>query len=508
MPWSAWRHGVPLSAAALGLTLLGGCTDQPPTAPASIPTGTSRVYQDCDPNAIIGGCSSDPVDTHVAADITVRTTVTVTTSEPFADPVTGTDVTSFTETAPDIHLHADAGYTYAGAVTVQTQFTDGADPAHTTTPQTVAADLTADNLTEVNSASQQLTDASPPELVADSPLGLVGSTQNGDVTAGVLTDQVDTIPVSTSRSAPNSGPLFSRAPDGGPSFEGAIARAEHGGAQQTSLHGVPVTVEVTASGRLVVTDDGGAGSTPTLRAERSAAASGSATPAAGEATGKHVRTFARLDADDEGNSLDHHGKATQRRKQWVLAEDRSEVDEDNGTRTLHQTHVMTYTNVRWFRNRARDAARHAARPTADWIPLANAGSGGAAPSRAPAGEHGPLAAAAAPPTRLRVPSRGPNRIIVCDAECQAGYTPPPPPNYGIDPGCGREIMAQVNPASSYPAVNLLFQHGIWSNATTWCDMSGYLRGRFVVGNEVRHSLSNVASYEDQSAELVARFQQD
>lgn len=238
------RHG-PLLPAAFALAVVGSACADPVSAPRV--AGISRdVY--CDPNAIApaDGCpgsGTNPGDTHVSADITVNTTAVVNTSTPFTDPVTGAQTTSFTTSADPVHLHADAGYTTSGAVTIASQFTDGPDPTHVAAPQTVTADLTADNLTEINSSNQQLTDTPPTELASDSPTNLVGSTQNGDVTAGVLVDRYDTLSTSNNRAAPvgaATGPAYNRAA-GEVSLARAVTLAEGGAAQATRFNGVPVT---------------------------------------------------------------------------------------------------------------------------------------------------------------------------------------------------------------------------------------------------------------------------
>jgi pimeloyl-ACP methyl ester carboxylesterase len=69
-----------------------------------------------------------------------------------------------------------------------------------------------------------------------------------------------------------------------------------------------------------------------------------------------------------------------------------------------------------------------------------------------------------------------------------------------------DVASTINSTSA--AVNVLYQHGFFSSAMTWCRMSDYIRARFRVGFELRHSLDSQASYEDQSADLINRFQAD
>ena len=116
-----------------------------------------------------------------------------------------------------------------------------------------------------------------------------------------------------------------------------------------------------------------------------------------------------------------------------------------------------------------------------------------------------------------MPSRAPfsppgraQRLVVCDDGCAGAagpastYSGPPP--IGNSAPCMLDVASTIN--SSNATVNLLYQHGIFSNAMTWCRMSDYIRARFIVGFELRHSLDSHASYEDQSADLVGRLQND
>lgn len=541
------RHGIgrkhwgaPLAAVALAL-LSAGCRDIPstprtgeavagrPAADASCDPNLSAACP-CDPNAIIGGCSDpgpNPGDTQLSADITLSTAVNVTTATPIYDPATGQSTTNIQGSPPDVHVHIDAGYTALGAVTVNTQFTDGADQSTNPVPQTVVANLTSDNLTEINSSSQQLTDTPPPELDAASPMQLVGSTQNGDITAGVLADQRDTIPVSAARLAP-TGPVadrvaLARASTERLDFARAITQVERGGVQTARLHGVPVTLRLAEPNRLVVTD-ADVVTAATVRA--GLRTSGTRGTAAGQATSaradkpstggvKHTRTFANVDVDDDGDSFDAKKPThphTSGRKLWVLQEDRAEADDDDGTRKVHHAHVMRFTHVRWHRNAARDAARRAARPTGEWIPLAGTGaapgSGTGATEAAPglvySRASGPSATGA--PSDLRASSGTPHFMVACDNSCTGGAVPPAPAPIGTNPACAPEVQAHIN--TSGATVNLLFQHGFISDATTWCDGSAYLRTRFVVGNEVRHSLGAGDYYESQAAQLEQRLGQD
>jgi pimeloyl-ACP methyl ester carboxylesterase len=72
--------------------------------------------------------------------------------------------------------------------------------------------------------------------------------------------------------------------------------------------------------------------------------------------------------------------------------------------------------------------------------------------------------------------------------------------------CADDVSGTIN--GSNATINLLFQHGFKSTARTWCQMSDYMRTRFMVGHEIRHTLTWYQSYEDQATDLGGRFLTD
>lgn len=204
----------------------------------------------------------------------------------------------------------------------------------------------------------------------------------------------------------------------------------------------------------------------------------------------------------------HTRKYQRQGSDWVLSEDRSESESDDANGHRRTVSVATFSNVKFHKNPERDAKRHALRPSTDWMPRAQSAAKipQASSLASTRGESGGFT----PGGALAVPDR-PNRMIVCDDDCIAAgspaYTPPTAPlPMGSDPQCFADVAATVNPAPA--SLNILYQHGFGSSATTWCQMSRYVRERFRVGNEIRHSLNARASYEDQAADLENRFRSD
>lgn len=430
------------------------CID--PTQPGCDPNGGP-------PNPGPGG-GINPNDSYVTGDVTIYSSTAVTLSAPVYDAATGQMTTSFTAALPDEHLHVDAGYSTSGATIVNTAFTDPVDPGASPSIQVTNADLNADVLTESNSAGQQMQDVHPSDATAASPMQLVGSTQNADVTAGAIIDLNDTTSVQASATTAGGTSALSSAPFRRP-LALAAASAERGKPQEIDLNGARVRVE-TKQGMLSITEIGEAGAVATAAGVR------------GTATEVHSRRYQKM----------HDNK-------WLLHDIRTDVDDHSSARAVHQEHVETFKHLRVFRNRLFDHARRAARPTTEWTPLAST-TRHAQPS---------------PISRFAPGSTPPGTahpfLIYCGDECSGGSPPDySPPSGGTDPGCALDVVAHVN--GSGATVNLLYQHGIFSDATTWCSMDPYLRSRFTVGNEIRHSLVSTDYYENQAATLESRVRND
>ncbi len=467
-----------LTAVVIVSALVTGCKDSGPVDPRLASLHPSAMVVCDDPS--LPGCDGgggdpgpgggiNPNDSYVTGDVTIYTSTAVTLSAPIYDAATEQMTTAFTASLPDEHLHVDAGYSTSGATIVNTAFTDPVDPAASPSIQVTNADLNADVLTEANSAGQQMQDVHPSDEIGASPMQLVGSTQNADVTAGVIIDLNDTTSVQPSAAIAGGTSTLASASFRRP-IALAAASAERGKPQEIDLNGARVRVEVT-QGMLSITELGEAGAVAT------------AAGAGGTATAVHSRRYQKM-----------HDNI------WLLHDIRTEVDDHSSVRAVHQEHVETFKRLRVFRNQQFDNARRAARPTTQWIPLASsAGSAQFLPvSRLAPGSTPP---GSSPPGTARP------FLIYCGDECSGGSPPDySPPSQGIDPGCARDVVAHVN--ASGATVNLLYQHGLFDNATTWCSMDPYLRSRFTVGNEIRHSLVASDYYENQAADLESRVRTD
>jgi hypothetical protein len=129
----------------------------------------------------------------VTADISFSTTFTSTMNETFVDPITGQVTNVLSVTPPDLHVHVEAGYTWAGAVKVATTYSDGADPSTFLMPQITNQDVTGDVLTDINPYGYALTNTIPDTMSAVPVMNLVGTTAHGSITAGLLVNMADTL---------------------------------------------------------------------------------------------------------------------------------------------------------------------------------------------------------------------------------------------------------------------------------------------------------------------------
>jgi pimeloyl-ACP methyl ester carboxylesterase len=196
------------------------------------------------------------------------------------------------------------------------------------------------------------------------------------------------------------------------------------------------------------------------------------------------------------NSEKHTRTFRQVGTKWVIVEDRSESDAEGDQGKQHASHAIRYANVKWFINPALDSARRAARPTSAWIPRPDI------PSVTPPTGSGLRLSR----NDMSVPS-APSRMIACDDGCAAGGSPPTGlPPLGSSLPCLNDVAGTVNPSGG--TINILYQHGFASSAAAWCQMSDYVRERFRVGTELRHTLTWYASYEDQAADLGNRLHND
>ena len=153
----------------------------------------------CGPVPCDGGI--DQTDTHVTADVTFTTTADVSLSEPIYDAATDQTVSSFTETSDPETVHVEAGYTSTGGTVVTTSFTNGVDPGAAADVQTTQISSNSNDLSllDGNYQPSQLPDPYEPVAGGANPIGLVGSTTNGDVTAGIVVDDNRSITAAQTR---------------------------------------------------------------------------------------------------------------------------------------------------------------------------------------------------------------------------------------------------------------------------------------------------------------------
>lgn len=460
------RHTV---AAVLTATLTA-CRDVPTTAIRD--SGTALALPDspsfmiaCDGSAT--GCA-DNGDTHVSADVTFSTSYTSTTAASFVDPVTGATTNVLSITTPPLRTYVEAGYLPDGTPRVTTGYYDGADPATRITPQVVRQDLTGDALAELNVNDAQLSFNPPSELAAASPMTLVGSTANGDITAGWLVDIADTIVSAQSLQTGTAGATRQLITiDQKLMPAAAFAAAQRGEVRTAVLNGIEVRVRWDPAGLIVAED---------ARDQAEMTPDGN--------TGRFSSTRA------------HHERRYRRfAKHWVLVEDASDIEIEDVHGKRHHRIATSLSKVRYFINARKDSARRAVRPTTDWIPLAVTTSASAASSAQPGFRLAPTTA---------------HRFVACDESCQGGYSAPNayPAALGNPPPCDPDNVAFTVAPPENADVNLLFQHGFKSTLQTWCQGSDYLRSMMRVGYELRHTLNWKSSYEEQAESLNAKFEAD
>ena len=482
-PSGLHRAGTTTLSLVAGL-LLSSChgSDSPTTPQGRSVTDASHMQQYCDiPTPDCPAPPPDPTDTQVSADVTYSAMYTATLSEYFTDPVSGRYTNVLSVTAADVPVHVDAGYDYTGQVRIATSYSDGVDGTTAVMPQITNEDLAGDNLTDINTYGYSLVTSTPDSLQAAPALDLVGSTANGDITAGLLVNTADTLV--SSQSAVAAGNVTMSAsrlplPGGANGSEPAVApatafaRAAFGMTLATRLLSVPVHIRGTGNGTILVEDDPAGDAAGVMR---------QSAPSADAKGEKHTRKYKKL------------------QDSWVLTEDRSESTTDDAHGHHQTVTVAAFKNVTFHRNKLKDARRRALRPTTDWISRGTTHTVGL--------QRSPVGSPSLSRSSLRVPDHA-SRMVICGDECAGtGYSPPSGPQpMGFDPLCFNDIAATVNTAPA--SVNILYQHGFGSSARTWCRMSRYVRERFRVGNEIRHTLDPKASYEDQAGDLESRFRPD
>lgn len=169
---------------------------------------------------------------------------------------------------------------------------------------------------------------------------------------------------------------------------------------------------------------------------------------------------------------------------WVLEEVAVVVEASTPEGTIRHEQVRRLSNVRWYENKEKDEERRRGREAAAAAvpaPALRTAIGAVLPSRAvrPTG-----------PQRMMMPC---DQYLDPPPECGGGYEPPPPP--------------PPPPPYTGPVQNVVFQHGIFSNAGTWDRMDPWLSSDFRLGNEadgtkIKRSLNSTSRLTNQTDDLL------
>lgn len=250
-------------------------------------------------------------------------------------------------------------------------------------------------------------------------MNLVGSTTNGNITAGMLVDMTDTVTATGSIGQGNPAGLSAIIATG-LSPATAFAIADRGSLGATVINGAAVMLRHASKGLVSVTD---------IAPARSGILLSSTGAADAAVSDQHVRTY--------------HKTGTT----WVIAEDRIVSNTHALGNTQQTVHVMSYSNVHWKRNPVLDALRHAARPSAAWIPLPPEGT-----------TQGSAISTMSSWDRMSVPSK-PSAMIACDDACVGGGGEALDPlrsemRHHVSAKLHRPSMAQAQPSISSTSTGL------------------------------------------------------
>jgi pimeloyl-ACP methyl ester carboxylesterase len=431
--------------------LVIGCAPDKPIGPPLEANRPPSFMIVCDPaKASCNDGTVNPSDSYLVADIVATTSATYFAPQPFEDPQTGQTVSSLTVNAAPVHMHVEAGYDVNRQPVIHTKFTDGADPQSDPVPQITSMSTTTNTTTERNTYGTAVYDQPTPDLQYPSPMNLLGDMTNANVTAGAILNINTT--VSQVRLAP------------------------------AQLQSVEAAVKkMNPSGRFVV-DQPSAGllrikQTMTAAANASSRANAAADPPMGNGN-----------ANGHGGTMSHSKTYELRGNHWLLKEMRTVSDDSTNGRSQHLEHVMAFHISSWSVNAVRDAERQAKRPTAEVVPIADASGTSVSNER--------FIRTARRSVVCLPGTTGPN----CTPAGGGGGGGTTTPDVGANLGCATNVVGAVHADGA----NLILQHGILSDATTWCGIEPVLRSKFRVGFEIRHSLNSHAHIDDQANDLRSR----
>ena len=473
--WSG-SHWLSRGFAVMSVAILGiptACSDGP-VAPTERNLRPSAMIV-CEPSTNCGDNGVNPYDSYVIGDITAQTTATYSSSTAFYDPGSGTTTNSITVASPLENIHVESGYNPSGQTVVNTTFSDGPDQASMVSDQIVQMQSVNDYTTERNTYGASLPNDISSSMAGPTPMDMMGTLQDANVTNGALLSISGTNNAAMSMSQPViiSNAQVASGPVPAPATASAVKAsliAENPSAHVVVDQPTPTTLRITQ----LETASASTGTSKTQSADAAANAPLFGGPAAFGARLrpiKHIRTY----------------KAE--RGQWVIQELRTETSDSAAKQRFSSIHTLKFRNLRWQKNNRLDAARRARRPTAEVI--------------FPAGWTGTSGSLAK--------GVSPNSLPIClpDNPLYPNCSPPPGGggggggvgSGGTDLGCAKDVAGYVNPSGQ----NFVFQHGIWSDATTWCSLEPLIRAHYTIGYEVRHSLSSSSVITSQAADLRSRL---
>ncbi|MGI8401122.1 MAG: esterase/lipase family protein [Gemmatimonadaceae bacterium] len=412
----------------------------------------------------------DPYDSRVSGNIAITLTTYFHSDEAFQDPVTGQTVNNLTIQSPTENLNFFAGYDYSGNPIVRTSFLNGADASGSVPDQVTQMTVVGNAVSSRNTFGQIVDEPTPAEAAGQPVMNLLGDMTGVSVTDNIVTNiSADNTPQSLSAATTAT----------------------------TSLHPVPM---------------------------RSLLSSGSSAKI--QQIGPDTLVVTET---VQGNDNEKPSKQTKKfhkeAKKWILIDLTTEAEESDGPRHVKHVNVMAFSKIKWSQNEEKNAERRSKRSTNQVLPLSSPGQTFEVAN-----------------SGLAIGPSHQDKLISCDA------LPPDDPNYCGSGGGGgggsggggttwdagpdiaqcfflngymfahepngspdlqfggyseKNIWGNVHPNGT----NIVFQHGLLSSATTWCDMESYLRTQIRIGWEARFSLHSLATYEDQAVDLRSRIAQ-
>jgi pimeloyl-ACP methyl ester carboxylesterase len=408
------------TAAYLLLGVVMACSqDDLPTAPsATDPLPLSAFLSQLDSQI-------DPTDSYVVATITSVDTARATSATPLYNPATGGTATSVTIPTPPDSVGFQTGFNTAGAVVAVTQFAP--EPNLTPDPNEVSTSKIVGNVaTDYNASGQPVYDT-PAEVAA----GPDPITELPAITGSVLIDALVPPPEYDPPADPPGGGgtcLVDCPPNSERSLADLSSRAPRSRVELKTATALKVVTEVSTMQ---------AGNVKT--------------------TGRIRHSYKKQDG------------------RWMIDQIESESVVDDGLSQSRSSHVLKFSNVRYFENKDKDKVRRD-----------KAKQGANVPAQSFVRVHTPVA----------VPAMDICEPDEPDCNDRDPVNPPAPP-----PPCDKINSRVVDASQAAVGPGLVMQHGIWSDACTWERLYPYVTSTFVFGSRVKISTNSIQTYDFQRDEL-------